>query len=149
MDLLRLIALDTEDLDVVSAHMQDAVMKVGDLEFDARAHRFALAANRFVREEGVRSWRRHHERRRVSLHFNRVLGVRFKGFRPDDGHRVLALLAVQFFPDGVAESPGGEIELIFAEDASVLMTVECIEAQLADLGPAWETPHRPRHPDTP
>lgn len=148
MDLLRLIALDSEDLDVLSAHMQDAVMKVADLGFDARAKQFALTANRFVREGGGKGWRRRYERRRAGLHFDRVLQVRSQGFRIGDAERVLALLAIRFLPDEVEGPPGGTIELVFAEDATVLLTVECIEAQLADLGPAWETPYRPRHPET-
>lgn len=147
MDLLRLIALDSEDLDVLSAHMQDAVLKIGDIGFDAKRQQFALTANRFVHENGQKDRRPRHQRRRAGLHFNRVLQVRSTGLRVEDKERVLALLAIRFIPDEAAGPPEGTIELLFAEEATIALTVECVEAQLADLGPAWETHARPRHPD--
>ena len=48
---LKLLALDGEDLEVVSAHMQDAVFKVGDLQYWPSHKQFAIAANRFVWEK--------------------------------------------------------------------------------------------------
>lgn len=147
MEPLKLIALDSEDLDVVAAHMQDAVVKVEDMRFDPKARQFALLTNRFAWEEAAGKRTKSYQRRRSALHFDRVLKARCKGFSPTDGDRVLSLLTVQFFPDGEADSPGGEIELIFADDISISLSVECIEAQLADLGPAWETQRRPKHPE--
>jgi hypothetical protein len=146
MDLIKLMALDSEDLDVLASHMQDAVTRADDLSYDARSRQFALTANRFVWETaGGR--RRSYERRRSAMHFDRVMGVRSRGFDRKDAERVLSLLTIQFFPDGVDGSPGGEIELIFSDDASVQLQVECVEVQLTDLGPAWETHHKPRHPE--
>jgi hypothetical protein len=144
---LKLMALDEDDLAVIAAHMQDAVFKVAEIEHDGPRRQFRVIANRFVWEKASRGWRKSFERRLSSLHFNRVLSVRSRGFDRSDRNRVLDLLTVQFFPDGQEGSPGGEIELICAGDASILLSVECIEAQLADLGPAWETPNRPRHPE--
>ncbi|WP_099863890.1 DUF2948 family protein [Pararhizobium haloflavum] len=147
MDLIKLMALDSEDLDVLASHMQDAVAKAKDLSYDARTHQFALTANRFVWETaGGR--RRGFERRLAAMHFDRVMAVRSRGFDRTESERVLSLLTVQFFPDAIEGSPGGEIELIFSDDASIQLQVECIEVQLSDLGPAWETRHKPRHPDT-
>ena len=147
MEPIKLIALDSEDLDILSAHMQDAVMKVGDLSFEPRRRQFALVANRFVWEGAQSKRKKSFERRRAAMHFSRVLSVRSRGFDRNDADRVLSLLAVQFVPEGDAEAPGGEIELIFADDVSIQLNVECIEVQLADLGPAWETQRRPRHPE--
>jgi hypothetical protein len=147
MDLIKLIALDSEDLDVLSAHMQDAVLKVGDMSYDAKSRQFVLGANRFVWEVAQGKRQKSFERRRAAMHFDRVLGVRSRGFDRGARETVLSLLAVQFVPDVETEGPGGEIELIFADDISVQLNVECIEAQLADLGPAWETQRRPRHPE--
>jgi hypothetical protein len=47
MELLKLAALDAEDLTVISAHLQDAVLNVADLTFLAAEHRFVLALRRF------------------------------------------------------------------------------------------------------
>lgn len=144
---LKLMALDDEDLTVISAHMQDAVFTVAEMEHDAARLQFRVIANRFVWEKAAKGWRKRHERRLSSLHFDRVLAVRSRGFDRGDRSRVLDLLTIQFFPDAQEGSPGGQIELICADEVSILLSVECIEVQLADLGPAWETRNRPRHPE--
>ena len=55
---------------------------------------------------------------------------------------VLELLAVRFEP---RKRPSGDVVLDFAGGATIRLAVECLEAQLTDLGPAWSTPHAPRH----
>jgi hypothetical protein len=147
MTSVRLMALDSEDLDVLAAHMQDAVLKEGDLQYDTKARQFALVANRFVWEEAEGRRQRSFERRRAAMHFDRVLSVRSRGIRRNDPEQVLSLLTVQFLAEEGMDAPSGVIELIFAEDVSVRLEVECIEVQLADLGPAWETRRRPKHPE--
>lgn len=147
MTSVRLMALDSEDLDVLAAHMQDAVLKEADLQYDAKARQFALVANRFVWEEAEGRRQRSFERRRAAMHFDRVLSVRSRGIRRNDPEQVLSLLTVQFLAEEGMDAPSGVIELIFAEDVSVRLEVECIEVQLADLGPAWETRRRPKHPE--
>jgi hypothetical protein len=141
---LKLVGLDAEDLDIISAHVQDAVFKVGDLDYSPQHHQFVLTGNRFVWEEAGGRNQRTFERRRSVLHFDCVKAVRTLGIsrsRPDD---VLALLSVRFLPGKTP--PAGEIELIFAGDASIAIEVECVEVQLADQGGAWETAFRPKHP---
>ncbi len=141
---LRLVGLDAEDLEVISAHVQDAVFRVGDLEYVPRRRQFLLVGNRFVWEQAGGIRRKSYERRRSVLHFGRVGAVRTLGIdrsRPDD---VLSLLSLRYEPG--TTPPAGEIELIFAGAASILLDVECIEVQLADQAGAWETRFRPRHP---
>lgn len=142
MELLKLVALDEGDLDIVSAHVQDAVIKVSDLVFEAREKRFAVAMNRFVWEKKRRFFDRSNERRRAVLHFDRVLAASSVGIDRSRADDVLALLAIRFTP---ADPPAGEIELIFAGDVTIRLRAECIEARLTDLGAAWETPSRPDH----
>ena len=143
MQPLKLAALDEDDLKIVSAHVQDAVMKVGDLDYAARSKRFVAAMNRFAWEASRGGlFRRHNERRRSVLHFDRVLSVRTTGVdvsRPDE---VLSLLAIRF---DTGEAPAGAIELVLSGGGIVRLEVECIEARLADLGAAWETASRPLH----
>ncbi len=143
-DRLRLIALDPEDLAVLSAHVQDAVLKVGDISWMAGENRLVLAMNRFVWEAaaGGRGRGRSYQRRRAALHFERVLSVRSTGIDREADQVVLELLAISFEP---RESPSGDVVLHFAGGATIRLAVECLEAQLADLGPAWSTPHAPRH----
>ncbi len=143
-DRLRLIALDAEDLAVVSAYVQDAVLKLQDIKWLAKERRFVMAMNRFAWEQsgaGVRRGLRH-ERRRSALHFARVDAVKSTGMDQNAPGSVLNLLAVRFEPE---DEPSGCILLEFAGGAAIRLSVECVEAQLTDLGPAWSTPHAPRH----
>lgn len=142
MTALKLIALEEEDLRIVSAHAQDAVMKVADLEFSARDKRFVAAMNRFAWEERGGFFNRRNERHRSVLHFDRVLAARTIGLsreKPDD---VLSLLAIRFEQ---TDAPAGVVELVFSGNAAVRLDVECIEARLTDLGGAWEASSRPVH----
>lgn len=143
-DRLRLLALDSEDLDVVSAHVQDAVLKVSDIDWRPAEKRLALALNRFVWEAGPqgRGFRKTWQRRRAILHFERVESVQASGIDQADGDRVLDLLAVRFDP---REAPSGVVRFVFAGGADMKADVEVLEAQLTDLGPAWSTTSRPKH----
>ena len=142
MQPLRLVALDEQDLQIISAHVQDAVTKVGDLQYNAAEKQLVIPINRYAWEKKRRLFSRRGERRRSVLHFNRVLGVRTSGIdrtKPDD---VLSLLAIDF---AATDAPAGEMVLIFAGGAAIALDVEVIEVQLTDLGGAWEAAARPRH----
>ncbi len=143
-DRLRLIALDAEDLAVLSAHVQDAVVKTGDMTWLPAQKRFALVLNRFAWEalENGRRRKKSYQRRRTGLHFDRVATVRSSGIDRVSEDSVLSLLAVQF---DQTESPAGEIHLVFSGGGTIQLVVECLEAQLSDLGPAWSADHAPRH----
>ncbi|MEN0087941.1 MAG: DUF2948 family protein [Pseudomonadota bacterium] len=146
--MARLMALDSEDLTVISAHVQDAVTQAARFEYDAKAKSFAFDMNRFVWEQAKpKSWwpfaktAQADERRYAVLHFARVMGVETQGLTL--GSRdTLSLLAVNFMP---GEDPSGTVELMFAGDASVRLNVECVEAMLTDMGGAWAAVARPSH----
>ncbi len=142
MDQLRLFALDEQDLNVISAHVQDAVMKVRDLQYLPGARRFVLAMNRFAWERKPGFLRKNNERRQSVLHFDRVLGARTAGIARDKPDEVLSLLAVSYVP---TEKPAGIIELIFSGGGAIMLDVECVEARLTDTGGAWQASSRPAH----
>ncbi len=143
MKELKLLALDQEDLEVISTYIQDAVAQVGDLHWRPSEKRFLLAMNRFAWEvEGTGKRKKTYERRRTALHFNRVSSVRAQGVRQDIKDAVLELLAVRF-EEG--DAPAGTITLHFAAGVRISLDVECLEAQLTDLGGAWSTEFRPEH----
>ncbi len=142
MAALKLLALDEDDLKVVSAHVQDAVTKVGDLQFLPAAKRFVMPMNRFAWEAKSGFLRRHNERRQAVLHFDRVLGAKTSGIRRDKPDEVLSLLALSFVP---INAPAGLVELIFSGGGTIMLDVECIEARLADVGGAWRAVARPVH----
>ncbi|XSG80892.1 MAG: DUF2948 family protein [Methyloligella sp. ZOD6] len=143
MTPLKLLALDDDDLEVISLHLQDAVMRVGDMAYLPSQNRFAAVLNRFDWEEAIQSNAETCQRRRAALRFDRVFNAKLKGFRPDQPEQVLSLLAIRFEP---SDGPSGIIDLTFSGDASIRLEAECIEAELKDLGPVWQTKNQPRHP---
>lgn len=142
MDQLKLAALDQEDLQVISAHLQDAVMTVADIRYLPKEQKAVFVVNRFVWDKEADKRTKEHERRRSALAIGRVLSMKAQGIRQNARGTVLELLAVTF---EAGEEPSGTIQLAFAGGASLALTVECIEAQLADLGAAWSTPNLPQH----
>lgn len=143
MDTLKLIALDEEDLQILSAHLQDSVLKVDDVEYLAAEKKLVLGVNQFVWEQAVDGKRRRtFERRRTALLFDRVRNVKATGIDRRHGDDILSLLAIHFI---VSDSPSGIVELTFAANKALRLEVEAIEAQLTDLGPAWETTFKPEH----
>ncbi|MGX5799730.1 DUF2948 family protein [Bradyrhizobium sp. Arg314] len=139
---LKLIALDDQDLSIVSAHVQDAVMKVSDLEYLPAAKRFVLTMNRFVWEAKSGLFRQHNERRQSVLHFDRVLGAKTSGVPRDKPAEVLSLMAISFI---AISKPAGIVELVFSGGGTIMLDVECVEARLADVGGSWEATSRPVH----
>jgi hypothetical protein len=142
---LNLTALDAEDLEVISAQMQDAALLVGDITYLPQQKKLALVANRFCWESatpgdgGQDTFRRC----RCGLQFNRVFSVKYANMRRDTPDGVLSLLAILFHPD--EDPPGGVIELTFSGGGALRAQVECIEAALDDLGVSWQTPRKPTH----
>ena len=135
---LKLLALDTEDLEVISATTQDAVVRVGDMGFAREDHRFALLMNRFAWEEGGRT----RQRKRAALHFDRVNDVKVAGIDTNSVEGVLELLAITYT---LTDDPAGHVDLDFAGGGTIRLTVECLEARLQDLGAAWAAKATPEH----
>lgn len=143
MSQLKLIALDQQDLEIVSAHVQDAVLKISDISFLAAEKRLVIAINRFVWENKSSFFKKNNERRRSVLHFEGIHSVKSSGIQQSKGDEVLSLLSLRFEPG--AELPAGIIELTFSGGAAIRLEADYIEARLADIGGAWEAIARPRH----
>ena len=137
--MLALAALDTEDLAVISAHMQDAVLRLGDIRYNKRLGKFSLLANRFAWEEGGSP-----QRRLTALQFDRVTEVKSQNILQGEKSAVVSLLTITF---EAGELPSGTILLTFSGGGTIRLAVECIEVQMKDLGPAWSTANTPAHPD--
>jgi hypothetical protein len=145
MQLLKLAALDNEDLEILSAHLQDAVMRVGDIAYVPARKRFAIVLNRFDwegAEKTAGAAKKGFERRRAALRFDRVLASKVQGIRQRKRDTVLNLLAVRFEE---TQAPEGYITLHFAGGSAIRLHVECIEAELKDLGPVWRARSKPEH----
>jgi hypothetical protein len=135
---LKLLAQDADDLAVVSAALQDAVAKIGDIRWDASARTLTLACNRFRWESGAKKG----ERIRSALQLGDVTGVQARKLRRDAKGAVVELLSVAFEP---GEAPGGAVLLTFAGGGDLKVSVDCLDVILADVSDAWSTPRRPGH----
>ena len=138
--LLRLIALDPDDLSVMSAHLQDTLIPIDSLAYLPKEKRFALVGRRFDWVEaaagGCQRWQ-------TGLHFESVRAVARAGFEQTETDRVLNLLAIGF---EAGEAPGGTIIMTFSGGAAIRLEVECVEAQMRDLGERWRCDTQPSHP---
>lgn len=141
MDLLKLVALDQDDLTVISMHLQDAVVRVGDIAYLPKERRFAIVAKRFDWEAGSEV---PPQRRLTGMHFEHVKAVRVRGIDPANKDAILNLLAISF---DEGDAPSGTATLIFAEGGAIQIDVDCVEMQMKDLGPVWAAESRPSHND--
>jgi DUF2948 family protein len=143
MDLLKLVAMDNDDIEVVSAHVQDSIVKVGDILWRPAEKRVVVVINRFD-WESTQASEPPYRRRRSALRFERVNAFKVRNISCSDKEAVLNLLAVEFLP---TDAPAGNVILTFSGGAALRLDVECLEAELADLGPVWATACCPAHVD--
>lgn len=157
---LKLIAFDDEDLAIIGAHLQDAVIRVEDMAYLKADRRFALVVNRFdwslaVKAEtaksksGAKSGKfksksklERFVRRRAGVRVEHVRGAQVSGIDLLQKDQVLSLLTLTFEP---GEAPQGTMLLTFAGGGRIRLEVDCIEAAMTDLGAAWETQRKPEH----
>ena len=127
----RLIALDAEDLAVISAHVQDAHVQAADIIWRQAEKRLVVGMNRLDWEQTLKG---ETEPRRLiaALRFDRVLSCKSRNIDLEAPDTVLDLLGIEFHP---AEPPGGSAVLMFGGGGALRLDVECLECELADLGP--------------
>lgn len=138
--LLRLLAEDASDLEIVSAAAQDAIFKVADAVWLPSTRRFTLKVQRYVWEgasangKGERVW--------SALSFDGVAGVRAQNIAQSRRDAFASLLSIGF---EAGDAPSGIVTLTLADDGVIALDVECLDAVLADLGEAREAVGRPQH----
>jgi len=144
-DELKLVALDKDDIEVVSAHVQDARVRVGEIYWYPGDHRFVMALNRFdwmTAVDAKADARADYRRCRTALRFERVLACKCRGVNPANKNAELNLLAVEF---AERDSPAGCVTLTFSGGGVIRLDVECLEAELADLGEIFTAEICPDH----
>jgi hypothetical protein len=134
---LKLYGRSPADMEVISAHLQDAVAQIGDMAYLADEQRFVLLANRFCWEN-----ERAPMRVRSALQLANVVSIRQKKLNLTRREGVVALLAVHFLPDKL---PAGEMRLQFAGGGEIGLAVEACEAILEDITAPWAAKARPHH----
>lgn len=135
---LRLLAEDADDLAIISAALQDAVARIGDIHWEPSAKRLTLAFNRYRREAVDGNG----ERVRTGVQLGCVLGVKARNLRREAKDAVVQLLALTFEP---GEAPGGVVTFAFADGGDLAATVECVDAAMADVSEPWAVEARPEH----
>ena len=129
---LALVAQDVEDLTVISALVQDAVLPVTEITYDMRHRQLALLLNRFRWEDADTARRegRPYERVRSLLVISDALRVRHDGIDRGDPATVLSLLDIGWQP---GEDGTGVLTLTFAGDGAVAIDAECLSVDLRDV----------------
>jgi hypothetical protein len=127
---LKLIALDADDLAVISAHVQDARVQASDIIWRQGEKRLVVGMNRLDWEQTLSGEAA--SRRLISaLRFDRVLSCKSRNIDLEAPQTVLELLGIEFHPK---EAPGGSAVLLFSHGGALRLDVECLECELADLG---------------
>ena len=130
-DQRRLIALDTDDLAVISTHVQDAAVRVRDIIWRPAEKRLVVGMNQLDWDQTVAGDLVPHLRV-AALRFDRVLSCKSRNIDLDDPEAALELTGIEFHP---GSAPGGSAVLQFASGGALRLDVECLECELADLGP--------------
>jgi hypothetical protein len=134
---LKLRAEDAEDLAVISAFLQDALLPIADMVFLPDEQRFILVVNRFMWERPALDKRGRCERTLTGIAFDGVTAVRVRGFERSERDRILQVLAVRAVP--------GSIIFEFSGDDAMRLESGQILCHVEDIGEPWPTPWRPRH----
>lgn len=140
MSKVKLIGMDSEDLEVISSHVQDAILYIRDVDYDVAKKQLNLAINRCQNEaqtKGNQIMRTH-----AGLVFSHVEAMQVQNIDKTNPDNFLSLLNVSF---EMAESPAGTIQLNFADNASIKLSVNCLEVHLADIGEQWQSDAKPNH----
>ncbi len=133
-DELKLVALDKDDIEVISAHVQDSLVKVAEILWRPGERRFVMLLNRFdwmTAAESRAEAKPDYRRCRTALRFERVLACKCRNLDQTAKDAQLNLLAVEFVE---TDAPAGAVSLIFSGGGVIRLEVECLEAELADLG---------------
>ena len=136
---LRLLAIDADDVQIISAALQDAIAHVGDIRYDPKVRTLTIMFNRF-RWEGCDG--PCGERVVAALQFGDVLRVRQRGMASEDPGALVSCLALGF---EAGEPPGGQVLMRFSHGGDLAAEVECIDAVLADVSEAWPATRAPDH----
>ena len=141
---LKLIAKTNEDLRVISAHLQDSIVKTSDIASLKKNRLFLIQLNRFMWEDVEKGVFRKNKRIRTILKFDNVLNAMSKNINQKKKDRFLDFLAIE---SSKTPDENYKINLIFSGDIIIKLEVEAIEVTLDDQGLPWESKNRPKHED--
>jgi hypothetical protein len=139
---LKLSATSVEDLSVISAHLQDAIVSIQDIANLKKNKIFLIQLNRFMWEDVEKGVFRKNKRTRTVLKFDNIISVSSKNINLKNNEKFLDFLTIEsiLLPDR-----NYEIKLIFSGDSVIKIKKEVIDVTLDDQGLPWETKTQPKH----
>ena len=139
---LKLLATSDEDLRVIAAHLQDAIVSVQDIANLKKNKIFLIQLNRFMWEDVEKGVFRKNKRIRTVLKFDNVISVLSKNINIKDNKSFLDFLTIE---SNLLPDKSYEIKLIFSGDSVIKIKAEVIDVSLDDQGAPWETKAQPKH----
>ncbi len=131
MARLKLIALDADDLAVISTHVQDAMVRTADIIWRQGENRLVIGLDRLDWEQALTGLGTPN-RLSAALRFDRVLACQSRNIDQAAGQTALTLIGIEFHP---AEPPAGSAVLLFSQGGVLRLELECLECELTDLDP--------------
>jgi len=138
---LKLLALNDDDLKVLSAHLQDSVVLVKDIIFLKKSRTFLIMVNRFMWEDIELGIFRENKRIRCAVKFENVLEVKSRNISQKKKDKILELLSI----DSEIKNNKKELLITFAGNNEIILIVEEINILLDDVGASWKVKHTPKH----
>ena len=139
---LKLLATSDEDLRVVAAHLQDAIVSIQDIANLRKNRIFLIQLNRFMWEDVEKGVFRKNKRIRTVLKFDNVVSVTSKNINIKKDKKFLDFLTIE---SNLLSDKSYEIKLIFSGDAAIKIKTEVIDVTLDDQGSPWESKTQPKH----
>ena len=142
MKNLKLIARTEDDLRVVSAHLQDAIVNTAEIASLEKNKIFLMQLNRFMWEDVEKGVFRKNKRIRTILKFENVIKAVSKNINQSKKDNFLDFLTIETnqMPDN-----NYEMIIVFSGDSIIKVISEVIEVTLDDQGEAWDTKNMPKH----
>ena len=138
---LKLLALNDDDLKVLSAHLQDSVVLAKDIIFLKKSRTFLMMVNRFMWEDIELGIFRENKRIRCAVKFENVLEVKSRNISQKKKDKILELLSI----DSEVKNNKKELLITFAGNNEIILIVEEINILLDDVGLPWKVKHVPKH----
>ena len=139
---LKLLATSDDDLRVIAAHLQDAIVSVKDIASLKKNRIFLIQLNRFMWEDVEKGVFRKNKRIRTILKFDNVSSVLAKNININDNKIFLDFLTIE---SNLLPDKSYEIKIIFSGDSVIKIKAEVIDVTLDDQGSSWEARIQPKH----
>ena len=139
---LRLLATSDEDLRIIAAHLQDAILTVKDAANLKKNRIFLIQLNRFMWEDVEKGVFRKNKRIRTVLKFENAISVLSKNINIKNNESFLDFLTIE---SNLLPDKSYEIKLIFSGNSVIKIKAEVIDVTLDDQGASWESKTQPKH----